>query len=429
MSAAATNGRVTFLDDYGDRWLVVCPVCNQRARVDLHGARLSAYCFGGCPPEATLTAIDVEQVAAELREDAAQRNGHDGPGGVFSEPDLAACVTLGAFLAAPRPPLDPYVTTSDGRTVLLARETALLFAGPSGLGKSLAAAFDLAGRLAAEDPSDWLGFRVRAGLQVLLLSFEGSDEDTAERSASIVPVDARDRFLLWDRWRAGPPPRADGAGLERLADEIRRHEIDVLVIDTGSAFFSAAHDCSKGLPEEAFRAIERVRELSGRPVAVIVVAHTKKADRTGAKVDELEEIAGTFQRKVDAAIVMRRDGEQRGPRRRLVFPKTRRGPEPADKIATLPAEGAEEPPCLELLQDLDATAVKAGTTAEEIAAWVREQPAVVSPGAIRERFSIADSTLRTRRARLAELGIIWRDHEGYGTAEQWEARQARLGDV
>ena len=334
------------------------------------------------------------------------------------------CVALRDYVALERPPLNPYLATRDGRTVLLAAETALLFAGPSGLGKSLAAAFDLAGRLAAEHPSDWLGFRVRAGLRVLLLSFEGSDEDTAERAGSIVPDDARDRFLVWDRWRGGPPPRADDGGLERLAAEVRRHAVDVLVIDTGSAFFGGAHDCSKGIPEEAFGAIERVRELAGQPVAVIVVAHTKKADRTGARVDELEEIAGTFGRKVDTAIVMRRDGE-RGPRRRLVFPKTRRGPEPPAKVATLPTE-ADEPPRLTLLHDLDTHGVKAGTDAEAIAEYVREQAGVVSPQAIRERFEIADSTLRERRPDLGRLGITYAPRpalagnaHGYGTAEQW----------
>ena len=371
-----------------------------------------------------LTAIEGakqrESFAVDLAAARAERNG------ARSSSASGPCVTLRDYVALERPPLDPYLATRDGRTFLLAPGTALLFAGPSGLGKSLAASFDLPGRLAGEHPSDWLGFRVRAGLRVLLLSFEGSDEDTAERAASIVPDDARDRFLVWNHWHGAPPPRADDAGLERLAAEIRRHAVDVLVIDTGSAFFGGAHDCSKGIPEEAFGAIERVRELAGQRVAVIVVAHTKKADRTGARVDELEEIAGTFGRKVDTAIVMRRDGE-RGPRRRLVFPKTRRGPEPPAKVATLPTE-ADEPPRLTLLHDLDTHGVKAGTDAEAIAEYVREQAGVVSPQAIRERFEIADSTLRERRPDLGRLGITYAPRpaltgnaRGYGTTDQWAA--------
>ncbi len=146
------------------------------------------------------------------------------------------CVALRDYVALERPPLNPYLATRDGRTVLLAAETALLFAGPSGLGKSLAAAFDLAGRLAAEHPSDWLGFRVRAGLRVLLLSFEGSDEDTAEgrldrprRRAGSLPrlgslarraASARGRRRPRAPRRRGPPPRG-----RRARD---RHRLRVL---------------------------------------------------------------------------------------------------------------------------------------------------------------------------------------------------------
>lgn len=335
------------------------------------------------------------------------------------------CVALSEFMAIERPPLDPYVSTHDGRTVLLAAENVLLGAGPSGLGKSITFAYDLGGRLAANESSDYLGLRVCGGLNVLLLSFEGSDEDTSER-AGLVPEDARGRFLIWDRWRGAPLPRADDDGLTRLAAEVGRHQIDVLVIDTGAAFFSGAHDISKGIPEEAFAAIDRVRELSGRRVAVIVIAHTKKADRTGAKVDELEEISGTFQRKVDSAIVLRRDGED-GPRRRLTFAKVRRGPEPRPKIVSLPAD-ADELPRLSLLHDL-ATGVKAGTSAADIAEWVRQQGSVVSPGEICDRFDISEATLRERKSDLETLGIV-RDKcagrgqpHAYGTEDQWASER------
>jgi hypothetical protein len=214
--------------------------------------------------------------------------------------------------------------------------------------------------------------------------------------------------------------------LVRLAAEVRRHEVDVLVLDTGAAFFAGAHDISKGIPEEAFAAIERVRELSGRRVAVIVIAHTKKADRTGAKVDELEEIAGTFQRKVDSAIVLRRDGEE-GPRRRLTFAKVRRGPEPRPKIVSLPSD-ADELPRLSLLHDLD-VGVKPGTSAADISEWVRQRGSVVSPGEICEQFDISPATLRDRRDDLVKLGIVRDKRAGrgqphaYGTEDQWASER------
>lgn len=123
---------------------------------------------------------------------------------------------------------------------------------------------------------------------------------------------------------------------------------------------------------------------------------------------------------------MRRDDE-RGPRRRLIFPKVRRGPEPPAKVATLPTD-ADEPPRLTLLHDLEGGSVKVGTEAEAIATFVREQQGVVSPQTLVQRFAISDATLRARRPALEELGIVYAERpsfggnaHGYGTAEQWAA--------
>lgn len=329
------------------------------------------------------------------------------------------------FIAIPRQPLDPYLSTPDGRTVLLAAESVLLFAGPSGLGKSLAAAFDLGGRLADDEPSEWLGLRVRGGLRALLLSYEGegSDEDVSERLEAVVPASACERFGVWDRWRREALPRADEAGISRLAAVISEQQVDVVLIDTGSAFFRGAYDCSKGIPEEAIEAIARLRELSGRRFACVVLVHTRKVDRVGGVLDQLEEIAGTFHKKADAALVMRRDGGE-GSRRLIHFAKVRRGPEPPPAIATLP-EQADHPPRLEFVGPADARGVKRGTAAPAIAEWVRAQPGLVSPGDICERFDISAATLRDRRPQLEELGVIYQQRPGagnahaYGSPEQW----------
>lgn len=173
--------------------------------------------------------------------------------------------TAAEFLALPREPIEPYVSTADGRSVLLAPGTTLLIAGPSGVGKSLVA-YDGAGRLAGA-PATWLGLRVVGGLRVLLVPFEGegSDEDVRDRIDALVPTDARARLHVWDRWRMGPAPRADDLGVRALADEIARLRLDVAMLDTGSAFFGGGFDVSKGVPEEANRALERTRELAGRP--------------------------------------------------------------------------------------------------------------------------------------------------------------------
>jgi hypothetical protein len=267
----------------------------------------------------------------------------------------------------------------------------------------------------------------------LLLSFEGSDEDTAER-AGIVPDSAAERFLVWDRWARGdepavPLPRAaDSNSIELLAQRIRDHEIDVLGIDTGSKFFAGAHDVSKGIPEEAFGIIDRIHALARRPLAVVVVAHTRKLANSSTRArDELEEVAGTFGKNADAVVVIRREGDDRGPRRRVVFAKSRRGPEPADVIASFPGRDEPGPPLLSVVAHAGGPAIKEGTEAEEIAEWIRQQPAPVSNATLRARFDLSDSTLNRRRPLLEDLGIRHGklqgrgNAHGYGTNEQWVA--------
>ncbi len=338
-----------------------------------------------------------------------------------------ASVTAAEFIAAPRELAHPYVSTTDGRTVLLARGGTLLPAGSSGVGKSLVTT-DLVGRLASPQPSEWLSLRVCGGLRVLLVPYEGegSDEDVADRLAALVPVAARDSFFVWDRWRQGLAPKADAAGVRALAAEARRREVDVVALDTGPSFFSGAWDVSKGIPEDANAALEDVRTMAGRPLAFVLPVHTRKRDtRAATTLDELEEVAGTFAKKADAALVIRRDGEDRGPRRRVVFAKCRRGPEPDTVIATFPGRDDDAPPRLSVVAGLGGVKIKEGTDADAIAKWMRGQGEPVAAAAVRARFNVSETTLRNRRDAMRQRGI---EHHrlpgrgnsyGYGTREQW----------
>lgn len=334
-------------------------------------------------------------------------------------------VTARDLIVRPRRPLDPFVATPDGRTVLLAAHTTLLVAGPSGVGKSLAASFDLAGRLARDSDSDWLGLHVHARRRVLLLAFEGAIEDNVDRVRALVDDDAQDRFVVWDEELGLDLPHNDEQGRRALVDVLRETRSDVVVIDTATAFFGSSFAVDKG--EEAHATLEELRARSGQRFAAIVVAHTKKADRKGAQADPLEEISGTFPRKADAAVVLRRAGDEPDdPRRQVVFAKVRRGPEPRTKIATWPRDG-DGPPRLELVGDAGRP-VKQGTNAEAMAEWIARHDEPVAAGALSGRFSIGESTLRRRRDELAELGIT---HDrlppggdrgrryAYGTQPQW----------
>lgn len=46
--------------------LTDCPCCGQAVRVELHGARLSATCYGGCTAKQLAEALDAPRVSAEI---------------------------------------------------------------------------------------------------------------------------------------------------------------------------------------------------------------------------------------------------------------------------------------------------------------------------------------------------------------------------
>jgi hypothetical protein len=142
-------------------------------------------------------------------------------------------------------------------------------------------------------------------------------------------------------------------------------------------------------------------------------------------IDELEEIAGTFHKKVDAAIVIRRAHDPPDPHRKLAFPKTRRGPELKTQLAILQEDECGEPR-LELIGDLG-QGLKPGTDPAAMAKWIASERELVSPEAICTHFDISEETLRRRREELAGRGIVYDRRPGagnrhaYGTEAQWIA--------
>lgn len=46
--------------------LTDCPCCGQAVRVELHGARLSATCYGGCTADRLAEALNTARLCAEL---------------------------------------------------------------------------------------------------------------------------------------------------------------------------------------------------------------------------------------------------------------------------------------------------------------------------------------------------------------------------
>lgn len=46
--------------------LADCPLCGQAIRVELHGARLSATCYGGCTAKQLAETLDAPRISAEI---------------------------------------------------------------------------------------------------------------------------------------------------------------------------------------------------------------------------------------------------------------------------------------------------------------------------------------------------------------------------
>ena len=46
--------------------LTDCPCCGQAVRVELHGARLSATCYGGCTAKQLAETLDAPRISAEI---------------------------------------------------------------------------------------------------------------------------------------------------------------------------------------------------------------------------------------------------------------------------------------------------------------------------------------------------------------------------
>lgn len=385
-----------------DGWLVHCPACQP----DRSGGYLAATvsdagaveCREGCS-----SAV----VAARL-----------GLGPLI--------VTAREFIERPRPPVVPLVASKDRRTVCLTRGGTFGIAGPSGTGKSYAA-YDLAGLLAGTG-GDWLGLDVIGGQHVLLVPYPGenTEDDVAARLGELVPHAARDRVAVWDRWEGDDAPVADDAGTAQLAAVIAALEVDIAVLDTGSGFF-APHADGPSVSETAFVALEQARKLSGRPVAFVVILHTRKKDRRAeTPASEVEEIGGTIVKKLDAAIVIRSFDRDEDPRRTVRFAKARRGPLPTPVIASFPRD-PDAPPRLSVVEraEDDGTPAKSREVdAATIRAWIIEQEGPQAVSAIREHFKLSETTMR-RRGRELGPGLLKDRVPGrgrpmaFGTVEQW----------
>jgi hypothetical protein len=116
----------------------------------------------------------------------------------------------------------------------------------------------------------------------------------------------------------------------------------------------------------------------------------------------------------------------------VTYAKTRQGPKPDPVIVALPDDEDAAP---RFTVVATAGAVKPGSEADQMAAWIREQPAPVAASLLTARFDISTDTLRRRRMQPEERGIAYgpapwagSNAHAYGTADQWATKYGeRMG--
>jgi putative DNA primase/helicase len=295
---------------------------------------------------------------------------------------------------------------------LVLRGSRTIIGGSTGEGKTSFALAILAAIVAERELLGWTG----AGGRGLVIDLEQGIRTAKLRlnEIGLADSDALDYVRIPDGLALGNDP-AQAAAVEQI---LAAGDYAGVLLDP---YYKAHRGDSneEGPTRELMRLLDRWRETYR--FGLILPAHTRKPVEPGAKFT-IHDIAGSavLVRGAEVILGIRRLSEGYS---RLFFFKDR------DDVDDLPVDplGGK---CWGLLFDKASgfrrdpkdeqgaePARKAPATA--IAAWINEQPdGNATPGAIRDHFGIADSTLRSRREQLADLGITYvdRGRDSYYTA-------------
>lgn len=202
---------------------------------------------------------------------------------------------------------EPLIGGTDTR--LLPAASTMVFYGEGGSGKTTLT-IDLAFHLAAG--VDWLGFEITTPVRVMLLENEGPiDEYRLKIRRKLASWDGPnlDRRLLIHEAPWGRVDLRKDAAIEGLAEQLSRHEIDVLIAGPVRRLGLEGG----GTPAETvayMQLLDRVRAASGRPVAIGNVHHENKGG----------DISGAFEAEFDTVVHVKADGRDRT---QIVFRKSR----------------------------------------------------------------------------------------------------------
>jgi hypothetical protein len=203
----------------------------------------------------------------------------NGGGGGWPEsaaetPVTLRVVTLDEFVGVDEPGADPVVGTTG--SVVIGEGGDVMFYGDGGVGKTTLS-IDLAFHLAAGD--DWLGITVARPVRVLIVENEGPRPLFRQKLKR--KRDAWSGSQLGDRLRVFEQPWgefsfAESTWRERVAVAIRDQQIDVLIVGPVTSSGMNAAGTLQEVREFA-ALVARVRKLSGRNVAIILIHHENRA--------------------------------------------------------------------------------------------------------------------------------------------------------
>lgn len=182
-------------------------------------------------------------------------------------------VTLDAFCAVDEPGAAALVGDEDGAVIPEGGD--VMFYGDGGAGKTTLAV-DLGCHLAAGD--DWLGLPVARSTRVLLVENEGPRplfrKKLRRKRDHWAGSPIGDRIVVLETpW--GHVSFADPECRDKFAAAIRDHEIDVAIV--GPVTRSGMNEAGTLQEVRDFMAlVAAVRELSGRPVAFVLIHHENK---------------------------------------------------------------------------------------------------------------------------------------------------------
>jgi Bifunctional DNA primase/polymerase, N-terminal/AAA domain len=327
-----------------------------------------------------LATVDVpKQVRGAAKTVAQERRPVSSP--ADDDPPAPALIVDADEFAAVDEPGASALLGSDEEAVLTAGGDSMLY-GDGGAGKTTLA-IDLAVHLAAG--MTWLGIEVPRPVCVLLLENEGPRQRYRKKiQRKLAGWNIKGRLKVWDEpW--GKAGFGNATQQQQLADAATTHDVDILIAGPLTRLGMDEAGTLQQVRDFTLM-VQRVRELSGRALHVLLIHHENRAGQ----------VSGAWEGAGDTLLHMQAQGHGRA---RLHFQKVRWSSEWHKKSLNLlwaDGEGFEVEEREELDDDAAAELVLAAIRSNPGASWTRVEERTKGIRAERRR-QVRDGLLAARR--------------------------------